>query len=236
MKRNFYTLILMAMLVSFSAQSELLRIGYPEFQPYTYTENGVAKGVGIEVIKQVSENLALAIKLIPIETHGNGFIRLKKGKLDAVLLATANEQRDQDAQFSAPIAENIWSWFFLANPDTNYSELILDKDLRVSSITNTNTHQWLIKNKYRRVSTTIDITAMLRQIDRERIDAIFIAEHVLKHKLKSLNLNLNAFHIQRQLRKPFGIYVSHRYLEDKPMFMPKLNKEIAKYRVTSDPQ
>lgn len=228
MKRIFYTLVLFTILISFAAHSKKILIGYPEFKPYTYTEDGVAKGLGVEVFSTIAKKLQLDYQLLPIETHGNGFTRLKRGKLDAVMLATQNEERDTHAKFSAPIAQNVWSWFFIANDKTDYQALIANKDIKVASITNTNTHKWLIKNNYKSVSTTIDITAMLRQIDRSRIDAIFIAEYVLKHKLNALNLNVEAFHIHRQLTKPFGIYVSHDFLKTRPGFMTELDKEILK--------
>lgn len=228
MKRYFYTLVALVLILSFAAQSAAMRVGYPEFKPYTYTEGGEAKGLGIEVFRQIGKDLSLKFELVPIETHGNGFTRLSKGKLDAVLLATANESRDKTARFSSPIAENTWSWFFIADKDKDYQALIKDKNLKVASITNTNTHNWLIKNQYKRISATIDITAMLRQIDRGRIDAIFIAEHVLLNKLETLNLNREAFHVQRQLKKPFGIYVAHQYLASRPDFMSQLNQQILK--------
>lgn len=236
MNRYFYTLFLLLLTSSFSAQSEKMRVGYPEFNPYTYTEAGVAKGIGVNKFRKIAKRLSLDFVLLPIETHGNGFTRLRKGKLDAVLLATPNEERDQDAHFSAPIAENIWSWFFIANKNKDYSTLLENKNIKVASITNTNTHQWLVKNNYSSISATIDITAMLRQIDRDRIDAIFIAENVLLHKLKTMGLNKSAFHIQRQVTKPFGIYVSHTFLKSKPKFMSELDSAILKLSLAKTPR
>lgn len=231
MKRYFYTLMSLALL-SCAAHSEEMKIGYPEFKPYTYSENGEPKGLGIEVFQKIANNLSLKFQLLPIETHGNGFTRLKRGKLDAVLLATKNTQRDLDATFSKPLANNHWSWFFIADTNTNYDAQIRNKNIKVATITNTNTHNWLLKNNYKSISATIDITAMLRQIDRGRIDAIFISERVLQYRLKTLDLNQDAFHIHRQTTKPFGIYIAKAYLKSSPNFMTKLNEEIMKLRPT----
>lgn len=232
MKRYFYTLMLLVLL-SCAAHSEEMKVGYPEFKPYTYTENGEPKGLGIELFQKIANNLYLNFQLLPIETHGNGFTRLKRGKLDAVLLATKNAQRDLDATFSNPVANNHWSWFFIADKNTNYDVLIRNKNIKVATITNTNTHNWLLKNNYKSIAATIDITAMLRQIDRGRIDAIFISERVLQYRLKTLDLNQEAFHIHRQTTKPFGIYVANAYLKSSPDFMTKLNKEIMKLKPTN---
>lgn len=231
MKRYFYTLVLLTLL-PFSIRSEEMRIGYPEFKPYTYTENGEAKGLGIDVFRNIANNLGLEFQLLPVETHGNAFARLTRDKLDAVLLATKNTQRDQTSIFSKPIANNYWSWFFIADKNANYAAQIKNKNIKVATITNTNTHNWLLQNDYKRISATIDITAMLRQIDRGRINAIFISERVLQHRLKMLDLNQDAFHVHRQTTKPFGIYVAKSYLSSKPNFMTKLNEEIVKLSPT----
>lgn len=234
MKRIFYILFSVLMLTSFAAKSDKLKIGYPEFKPYTYTLNGEAKGNGIEFFSALAEKLSLDLEWVPVETHGNGFARLNRNVIDAVLLATQNSNRDQLGQFSAPIASNIWSWFLLKRPGKDYQALVNDKEIKVGTLKNTNTHNWLLENDYHAVAATNDLTAMLRQIHNNRIQAIFISERVLKSKLKTLKLGTKGFYIHRQVEKPLGAYISHRYLDRNPNFLSKLNQQIKKLKTTNE--
>ena len=234
MNRIFYTLFLVLLLTSFAAKSDKLKIGYPEFKPYTYTLDGEAKGNGVEIFSVLANKLSFDIEWVPVETHGNGFARLNKNVIDAVLLATQNPHRDQLGRFSAPIANNIWSWFLLKQPGKNYQALVNDKEIKVGTLKNTNTHNWLLDNDYHAVAATNDLTAMLRQIHNNRIQAIFISERVLKSRLKTLKLSSKGFYIHRQVEKPLGVYISHQYLDKHPQFINKLNQQITKLKAANE--
>jgi len=230
MKHNFYTLILVSFFLSFCASSQTFKVGYPEFKPYTYTENGLAKGIGIETLHKLNQKLDLNIVIIPIETYGAGFTRLEKNKLDAVLLASQNAKRDEVATFSKPITFNNWSWFFINKPGLDYKSMVTNKGLKVATYKNANTHSWLKQQGYYAISPTVDLAAMLRQIDKGRISSIFISEQVMLDKLRMQNRNPDDFHILKQIQKPFGMYVSKTYLKQYPHFLTLLNEEISAIR------
>lgn len=233
MKRYFYSLFSIALLFSFSVQSKELKLGYPEFKPYSYTVNGEAQGSSIVFFSQLAERLALNIEFIPVESHGSGFARLQKNLIDGVLPASQNANRDKIGKISAPIDNNTWSWFLLKRENRNYRALTADKEIRVGTIKNTNTHTWLLDNNYYAIAATKDITALLRQIHRERIDAIFISERVLKDRLKTLQLSLQDFYLFQQVNMPLGIYLSNAYLAKNKALLPKLNAEIIKLRAST---
>lgn len=220
MKAVFY-LVLIICSCNF-AVAKTIKIGYPEFKPYTYTENGVAKGIGIDAIKKIAIQLKVNAEIYPIETYGNGFTRLKKGKLDAVLLASQNSERDKVAVFSLPITSNDWSWFSLPNKSLTRP----NTRTKVATYLRANTHTWLIKNNFEFISATTDVSAMLRQLDKGRVDAIFVSEQVLLHEIERLGKPPHSLTITKEITKPFGVYVAKPFLKLNPDFMTQLNNAI----------
>lgn len=220
MKAVFY-LVLIICSCNF-AVAKTIKVGYPEFKPYTYTENGVAKGIGIDAIKKIAIQLKVNAEIYPIETYGNGFTRLKKGKLDAVLLASQNSERDKIAVFSQPITSNDWSWFSLPNKSLTRPNI----RTKVATYLRANTHTWLIKNNFEFISATTDVSAMLRQLDKGRVDTIFVSEQVLLHELERLGKPQHSLTITKEVTKPFGIYVAKPFLKLNPDFMTQLNNSI----------
>ena len=232
MKRYFYTLFYVLLLFSFSTQSKELKLGYPEFKPYSYTKNGEAKGSSIEFFSQLAKRLSLDVEFIPVESHGSGFARLQKNVIDGMFPATQNSQRDQIGNISTPIDNNPWSWFLLKRQNKNYQALIANKEIRVGTLNKTNTHTWLLSNNYNGIAATNDLSAVLRQIHSERIEAIFVSERVLKDKLRELQLGVQDFHIIQQVNMPLGIYLSNQYFAKNKDFLPRLNAEIIKLRAS----
>lgn len=203
-----------------------LVVGYPEFKPYTYTLKGQPKGIGFQAIKQLNETLNIDLSYEPIATYKNGMTRLKHNKLDALMLATQNTQRDEVAVFSSPIALNKWSWFTLKEKQLDFKNLYNKKNLRITTYDNANTHRWLIDNNYGTIYTTTDITAMLRQLINKRIDAIFVSEAVLLEALNKTEIKEQDLRITVEIAKPMGIYINKKYIEKNPNFMERLNAAI----------
>ena len=227
MKPFLYTLLIAVIALSLPLQSQTIRIGYPEFKPYTYTEQGEPRGIGIETMSAIAEQLQLTPEFIGVQTYGNAFTWLQKDKLDLVVLASQNSSRDNIAHFSQPIINNAWSWFFIKTPQRDYQEAVKDRTIRVATYLNANTHHWLLKKGYQSIAATVDLAAMIRQIKKQRIDAIFISEQVMREQLSRSETSIEAFYILPQLQKPFGVYVSHDYAKRYPRFLQKLNHAIA---------
>ena len=228
--RITYALVFIFLTFShFSAWSKQITAGFPEFPPYTFTENNKPSGIGIEMLQKLNTSLELDIELVPVNTYGNGIRRLKQHKIDFFLLATQNSDRDKLAQFSEPLVINRWSWFSLKGNVFEYNTPKSRSELRVATYDHSNTHKWLLSQHFIHIYATTDISAMLRQLKNGRIDAIFLSEQVLLETLKQSETPLDDLSVTLQVARPMGIYVNHKWLEQHPNFMPKLNKAIVSH-------
>lgn len=207
-----------------------LIVGYPEFPPYTFTDQKQAKGLGIDLINKLAKNLKLTIKLKAIETYGNGKTRLKLGRIDALLLASKNAERDNIAVFSTPYLNNNWSWFARLGTKYDYDSSQSKRHLKIATYKGANTHQWLKDNHYNIIYPTTDIQAMIRQLFTQRVDAIFLSEQVFLQALNNSKWSKNELEKHQYIQQPFGIYVSKKFLEGRPTFMKELNAQIRKIK------
>lgn len=226
--RQVFSLICSLSILCFSVRtfSAELTLGYPEFKPYTYTENGITKGLGVEWLDKIAKELKLTIKFEPIDSYGNGVNWLKENKIDGLFLASQNNERDALAFFSHKLTDNKWVWITKKNNHFDFDNISLKKSLRISTHTNANTHVWLKKNNYSQIYPTTDVQAMIRQLMHDRIDAVFLAEQVFLDALTLSPWSHSHVKMAVEVSKPFGVYISKNYLSKNKEFMTKLNLAI----------
>jgi hypothetical protein len=98
-----------------TAQSDSLNVHYYENFPYAYTENGVLKGIEVDIIKKYVEWLKLEKNIVTVVTY-KGFKEfsefynsVKKGSSRVIGLGsvTITEEREKEVAFSPPYLRNI---------------------------------------------------------------------------------------------------------------------------------
>jgi hypothetical protein len=98
-----------------TAQSDSLNVHYYENFPYAYTENGVLKGIEVDIIKKYVDWLKLEKNIVTIVTY-KGFKEfsefynsVKKGSSKVIGLGsvTITEEREKEVAFSPPYLRNI---------------------------------------------------------------------------------------------------------------------------------
>lgn len=208
------------------AKEVSITLGYPEFRPYTYTQDSNPAGIGVTKLKQISKNSNINIKFEPIDTYGRGVNFLRTNKIDGLFLASQNAERDDIAEFSHSIFTNNWIWITRKNHSPLFNSDTSKNNLKITTYGNANTHIWLQKNQYKLVYPTTDIEAMIRQLMYKRVDAIFLAEEVFIKALKESQWRTADVKTTIEIPKPMGLYISKVFLQQHPNFMFKLNKQI----------
>lgn len=221
LRKTFITLVIV--LWAFACDATPIKLGYPEFSPYTFTKDNQPTGIAIEWMKTISKRLGKQVEFVPVGNYGNAVYKLKINKIDGLLLATKNAERDDIALFSEPLTVNNWNWFYLKQHTD-----VTNKNITVATHINANTHKWLLKNNYTSIYATADVRAMIRQLEHQRVDAIFLAEKVFKLAVPSSYPF--PYYSTTQRSMPFGIYMNKNYLSQQPEFMEKLNKQIIRLK------
>lgn len=226
----FFILLLSIFSFTINAKSISLTLGYPEFPPFTFSSKHGADGIGIHKFNRLTADLNLIITFVPIASYGKGVVWLKKGKIDGLLLATQNSERDKIAVFSEYIMFNRWVWFSHAEQELDFTSNEAKNRRRVITHTNANTHKWLLKSGYKIIESSTNVDSMIRLLMKNRVDAVFIAELVFVEALAKTKWTLQDLKVTEQISKPFGIYLRKSIIQKYPLLMPKLNDNIKKQR------
>ncbi|WP_158224576.1 substrate-binding periplasmic protein [Agaribacterium haliotis] len=216
-----------------SVSAETLRLVFAEFAPYQYMHEGQATGRGVTAIREIIErDLGLELSLDMYPNYGRAVKATEQGKADGFFLASQNSERDAIAEFSLPVMFNNWSWFFHRRNVLDNTQPQFHRMVRVATLLHTNTHKWLEKNSFRHIMPVMKPSLLPTLLELERVDAVFLAEVVFSAEVEALGLQADDFVQVVEVAKPFGIYISKRYLAEHPDFMSKLNAAIARYNNT----
>ena len=203
----------------------------PNFQPYTYKDDGKIKGIGVDVVTELLDEMKVHYKIKFSPNYGRALDDVKKEKVDGFFLASQNAERDNVAVFSSRVAYNNWSWFFPAESTLNPHGEHAKANMRVATTAHTNTHKWLVKDGYQKIDA-VQNTKILPKflLELKRAEAIFLAEMVFISAANDSGVKSESYRQVVEISKPFGIYVSKKYLAKNEGFMEDLNRLIEKIR------
>lgn len=197
----------------------------PNFPPYTYEDNLKISGVGIELANKVFRQAKVQVEYHLQPNYAKALYELEQGRGDALLLASQNSERDSVAVFTKPLMINRWCWYLPRKSKLSPHDKNFIKSAKVSSHFKTNTHKWLTSKNYI-VEPAMQLTKLPEMLLKQRIDAVFLAELVFEEAVKQDKLQLEQFKKYIEVEKPFGIYLSKRYLKEHPNTLPKINNAI----------
>lgn len=201
-----------------------LVLGVPNFKPYTYLEDGVLKGTGVEKVSATLDTLPVKYEITYISNYSKLLKALKKDQIQGFFLATQNPERDKYAILASPIEYNNWAWFTLKSSPLNPEQSAFKLEAKVATIGKTNTYRWLIRHGYRVHS--YKNTQLPDLLLSKNIDGVFVAEKVFEDVCKESNIDLNHFKKSIKVARPFSIYLSKRYLSNNKLFLDQLNANI----------
>ena len=213
-----------------NAEDKPFRFIVPEFKPYTYVENGEFKGIGVELVSKVMEDLGLSYEMELAPNYGRAFIETKRGNADGFFLASKNGERDAIAVFTEPLTTNNWSWFFKAGSVFNPRASGFKETVEVGTFLHTNTHKWLLENGYRVSSAVTKVELLPKMLELDRLGAVFLAEVVFNESAAQANLSNRHFVKIVEISKPFGMYISKGYLSGHPNFLKEVNAAIKRLK------
>ena len=241
-KRFSLTLVLVLILGQQSAVAdEILRLVVPDFKPYSYQQNGVIQGAGVDLVADLMAELGLRYELRLVPNYGRAVLEVGSGSADGFFLASKNAERDAIAVFSEPLMINRWSWFLQAGSSLEPTDDSFKQQVQVGTFMHTNTHKWLLKNGYRVSSAVSRVELLPKMLHLGRLDAVFLAEQVFSDSAVLTGIDQAGFKQVVEVAKPFGIYIAKSYLLKHPDFMQRMNRAISQLKrdldsdsVTSD--
>jgi len=204
-----------------------LEVLVPNFPPYTFENDNQISGIGIDLANKVFKQAEISVNYRILPNYAKALHELEQGRGDAILLISQNDERDYIATFTKPLMINRWCWYLRNDAKLTPSDKSFKRKAKVSSHFKTNTHKWLIKNNFS-VVPAMKLNKLPQMLLKARVDAVFIAELVFEEAMKRDNIKLSQFQKHIGIEKPFGIYISKKYLAKSPETLDKINHVIQK--------
>lgn len=205
-----------------------IRFVIPNYPPYTMEEAGKPAGSAVTTMEMILKEAGLDYSVSVVPNYGRALEDIKKGDADGFFYASHNQERDEVAVFSKPLTMNSWAWFSLKTNPLNADAANFKEKAKIGTLLNSNPHKWLTKNGYTVTGTPSDDDALLKMLQGNRMDVVFVAQAVFLHTIKTSGLKEEDFSIKVEVPQPFGVYLSKKYLEKNPKAMEKLNSAIEK--------
>lgn len=209
---------------------EPLRMGMPDYPPYTYIQDGSYHGFGYEAFVSIMADLQQDFKIVPEPNYGRAVKDMQNQVVDGLFLASENEERNKVAEFSAAVTYTGWSWVWLKQrSDLKPDSAEFKQNAVVSAQLNSNPYLWLMKQHYKVAGAPNNIRMLFTLLNSRRVDAILLPELTAKAVIQQEKLDPALYSIQLEIQRPFGIYISKAYIARNPEIMPKLNQAILRY-------
>ncbi|KGJ88190.1 substrate-binding periplasmic protein [Colwellia psychrerythraea] len=222
--RAIATILMLLSTLSFSLEHNSISLVSPYFPPYTYEQKQEVIGIGPEFIKRIFANINIRYKITMVADYGAAVHVMKENLADGMFLASQNAERDAIAQFSQPLMINKWSWFILKDSEIDVRSEVFKSQAGIGTIKGTNTSKWLKQNAYSVIAQPTNAGVLIAMLKSHRIDAAFVADAVFEHELDVKELS--KFTKVVEVKKPFGIYISHYYLKKHPDLLEQINSSI----------
>ncbi len=226
MKLNFSFNLFFLFITQCVHASEPMRFVLPNFPPYTYQDQEEIAGIGVVRVKKILEAAGIEYNLSLTTDYDRAIYELRKGNSDGFFLASKNNERDQIAVFTKPAMLNAWVWILPATSKMTPDTAEFKNNALVGTILNTNTHKWLIKNQYKVGGKVLETAALIKMLNKGRLDALFLSQSVFELGLNESGGVATQYQLIVQNIRPFGIYISKQYLAKNPDVVKKLNKVI----------
>lgn len=207
--------------------NQKLTVLVPNFPPYTKESNRKVSGIGIELANKVFKQAKIEVEYHILPNYAKALYELKQGRGDILLLASQNAERDNIAVFSKPLMINRWCWYLLQDSKLTPYDKSFKEQAKISTHFKANTHKWLVSKSYI-VEPTMNIDKLPTMLMKKRIDAVFLAELVFEEAVKNDKLNLTQFKKYIEIEKPFGMYISKKYLTEFPETLRNINDAITR--------
>ncbi|NDV26854.1 ABC transporter substrate-binding protein [Desulfovibrio sp. JC010] len=202
LNRPFINVLLLLMLCApAAAQAQNLENTFfitEHLPPYTASVNGEAQGLSVDILRATLRAAGINPRNIKIHVYpwARGFKMTLKTPNTCLFATVRNKEREHLFKWAGPIGDVNFALISLKDNIEMNSFADIQK-YSVGVIRSGVSHQTLLQKapEGTRIELSTDITAMIKKLQKGRIDLILENEHVLHHVIKKSNLDWDKFKI-----------------------------------------
>lgn len=227
-------LLLLLCIKSVQAKSiQQIQILVPNYPPYSHQKNGQWQGKAFKQAISILNKANIAYKLIPGSNFAQAFEKLKKNQVNAVLLATENNDRNNYATLTQPFFCANWNWYIDKNIQQPPTSSVFKTEYKVASPYKANSYLWLERNQYN-VAGVLQVDNLAKMLQLKRIDAVLSNSAVFENAAAKANIKLSNFKVSKHSKHLVGMYIQKSYLKRQSNILKTINKTIAAQQAEPD--
>ncbi|MGR6870756.1 substrate-binding periplasmic protein [Pseudomonas sp. HK3] len=193
-------------------------------KPFTYHEDNTFKGIAINPVKKALQASGIKYEWVFIEDYSLLLKAIRNDIIDGFFIATKNVERDKYAKFSKPIFIDYYSWFILKDAPFDLDSDDFKINAKIGAMVKTNSHRLTIRRGYQVYGQPPRLLA--QQFIHGTFDAVFATQSPFMYELNAINFSKRKYDIVMESERPFGMYISKKYLSRYPDTLEKINKHI----------
>ncbi len=224
-----FKILFFVLLISVSAlcAEDKLIFNTQEFSPFSYSQNGVASGPGVDIVNLIGKNIGVKteVKVLP---WTRAQAEAKDGLANGLFFVGKNKEREAWLNFSTPVVDTEYGFFVLKENETKFSPDFKELDNKVVAVygpsnTATSLQDFIKTRQGIKMDESIDDIAAFRKLSGGRCEAVYSNKDVGIAIIKQLSLN-NVKYAGKQ--KGLVYYISLTKKTD-PTLTKKFETELA---------
>ncbi|MFP4333223.1 MAG: substrate-binding periplasmic protein [Campylobacterales bacterium] len=169
-----------------------------DLKPYNYKEDGKLKGISVEVVEKVLENLGYKDEEIIVYPWSRAINVLQTNKKAILFSMSYTQERAQKYKFACPLSEVEVFFFVRKDSEISLQELNDIKDLKVGVVQDFGAHKHLVKKGFSDFDYSSSTKVMAQKLLSKKIDAFAAAPFAV------YSLDIDTSNIEQTPLKLYG--------------------------------
>lgn len=186
-----YFLFVLMILLSFNLNAIELIFNTQDFKPYSYLENNIAKGAGVEIITAACKKSKLQYK-INFYPWARSQREVDEGNAHGLFVLAKSTDRETWLDFSEPLIDTEYALFVPTDDNAQYKSINEFKNKKIGVYGPSSTSTTLGKLASEVGNITIEMTPddieAFKKLDAKRLDAVYSNRDVGQMLIKDLKL------------------------------------------------
>lgn len=196
-----------------------------EWPPYQTQAGGAPAGIAVDAVRCIFDRLGISVEIVFLPWQ-RAQDDVRNGNAAGFFAASRSAERDQFATLSAPIAPQVWTWFYRRDGTITPDQAGFKAAARVTATLGSNMATWLRDSGFRVQDEPRTTEQLLQMLERGYVDAVLANNVAFEQSLEEAGLSAGTFLARPERDQPLGVYFANRFLDAHPGFLERFDAEV----------
>lgn len=196
-----------------------------EWPPYQSEAGGRQSGIAIETVRCILGRMGTRYRVVFLPWR-RAQEDVRAGHADGFFAASHSAERDTYAEFSLPIAPQVWTWYFPRGAALQPGSSDFKSKARVSATSGSNMATFLSRQGYRIEGEARGLEQLVVMLRAGRVDAVLANALTFQATLEAIGQSAHSFDSRAERSEPLGVYFGRHFLARQPGFLENFNAHV----------